>query len=59
MGNEIKQIENLGPISNFNENIVIEEKNKALKEAKKYWIRNILLIDGFQLGEGNIKAVVS
>lgn len=57
--NWVELIENLRPISDFSGNIIIEEKNKAIEEAKKYWIGNIIQTNRSKLGKGNIGTMVS
>lgn len=55
----VEPVESLRLINDFSRNIIIEQKNKALEEAKKYWIGSVIIINGSKLGKENVRATVS
>ena len=57
--NGVELIERLRLTSDFSGNIVIKEKNKALEEAKKYQIGNIIQTNRSKFGKGNIMTMVN
>ena len=55
----IEPVENLGPAAPFPGEIVIEKKEKAIKQAKKYQVGTVVWTDGSKLDTGNVGAAVT
>ena len=56
--NRLEPVPSLKPGIGFSGSIVIEEKKKALGDAKKYRAGAVLWVDGFKLSRGNVGAAV-
>ena len=55
----IEPVENLGSAAPFPGEIVIEKKEKAIKQAKKYQVGTVVWTDGSKLDTGNVGAAVT
>lgn len=55
----VEPVESLRPTGDFSRNIVIEEKNKVLEKAKKYWLGSVMWTNRSKLGKENVGAAIS